>query len=348
MPLAFKRSFLALLAILICCLSLVSCHKRQTVITGFYYWKTNFTLSPDESALLKNSNAQRLYLRFFDVEQGWQENFPLIPVGRLEVTDSIPKDVEVVPVVFITNHAISVLDSAQIVKLADKIRRKVQRMCDVNHITSPKEYQLDCDWNAETRKPYFQLVALFKEQVQPARVSVTIRLHQYKYMAKTGVPPADRGILMFYNMSNVRSPESDNYILDIAEAQKYLSPKVDYPLPLDIGMPVYSQGVMFKENKFQNLVESEEVEMAITNKWLKPLSGNWYQCTADSGAYYNYLDTAMRIRYERVTPERLLIAANMLKNVAARDSCNIVFFHLDSFQCKNFTANDFKKVAASF
>ncbi|MGG2305049.1 hypothetical protein ACE4Z6_26875, partial [Salmonella enterica] len=93
--------------------------------------------------------------------------------------------------------------------------------------------QIDCDWTLGTKEKYFSLLKRIKERMA-LPLSCTIRLHQVKYQAKTGVPPVDRGMLMYYNMGHVEGATETNSIYDPANADKYVSYVKDYPLPLDV------------------------------------------------------------------------------------------------------------------
>ena len=64
-----------------------------------------------------------------------------------------------------------------------------------------KEMQVDCDWTQGSRAAYFALLRALRDRLhaQGRRLSATIRLHQVKCSADTGVP-VDRGMLMAYNL----------------------------------------------------------------------------------------------------------------------------------------------------
>jgi hypothetical protein len=88
-------------------------------------------------------------------------------------------------------------------------------------------------------------------------LTATIRLHQYAQPGKTGVPPADRGMLMPYNVGKIAEPGDVNSIFDEATAEPYFRGTKHYPLPLDIGLPAFAWGVQFR---MVQLFESREVE----------------------------------------------------------------------------------------
>ena len=81
------------------------------------------------------------------------------------------------------------------------------------------------------------------------KIEVTIRLHQIKYASKTGVPPADSGMLMYYNMSDFTSIDTKNYILDIDVAKRYHYNFDTYPLALDLALPLYTQATIIRFSK---------------------------------------------------------------------------------------------------
>src|SRR6185295_19004173 len=119
------------------------------------------------------------------------------------------------------------------------------------------EIQIECDWNASTRESYFLLLRTIRAQLHAGKIlSGTIRLHQIKYRAQTGVPPLDRGVLMFYGMGDPASPGEKNSILDLDTARKYTAYLKNYPLFLDAALPVYQWGILFHEDHFRGIIRS--------------------------------------------------------------------------------------------
>ena len=57
-----------------------------------------------------------------------------------------------------------------------------------------KEVQFDCDWTESTRVQYFAFLRESRKLFSGWRVSSTVRLYQYKYPEKAGVPPIERGM----------------------------------------------------------------------------------------------------------------------------------------------------------
>jgi hypothetical protein len=120
--------------------------------------------------------------------------------------------------------------------------------------------QIDSDWNESTESLYFEFLRALKKQSHK-KISVTIRLSQITYaksmkqfarkgkrtaeeinsIYNVGVPPADKGMLMYYNMNNAFYTSTKNYVIDNVEGAKYMINFDKYPLKLDIGLPIYYQ-----------------------------------------------------------------------------------------------------------
>lgn len=216
--------------------------KRQ-VTTAFYHWKTTVALSHEDSTMLHETGCKKLYVNFFDVIPNGDTakfKYPAVPGAHTEGLSELPKDMEIIPVIYVTNEAILKMDSAEIPLMAEKISRKLSRFVKWGGIDSIRELQIDCDWTHRSRDRYFYLLKEIKRISQVPVLSATIRLYQYKYFKKTGVPPVDKGVLMFYHMNAVRDYDSKELILDVEEGKKYLTSAV-YPLQLDYALPLFSE-----------------------------------------------------------------------------------------------------------
>ncbi len=117
-----------------------------------------------------------------------------------------------------------------------------------------QELQIDCDWTLSTKSNYFKLLEKLKEKLNKT-LSATIRLHQVKYAKKTGIPPVDYGVLMYYNMSDIANFDSKNSILDNNIARKYHYNFDTYKLKLKLALPLYSQAIQFRHKKALSIFE---------------------------------------------------------------------------------------------
>ena len=99
-----------------------------------------------------------------------------------------------------------------------------------------KEIQIDCDWTDSTRNRFFRFTRTLGKlaHAEHSLISATIRLHQIKYFERTGIPPVDRGVLMFYNMGKLAAASERSSIFNTEDAEKYTSRLSQYPLPMDL------------------------------------------------------------------------------------------------------------------
>ena len=142
-------------------------------------------------------------------------------------------------------------------QLGVNICHKIRLIADSNGLEKIKQVQIDCDWTVETKTRFFELLLAFKKAMPEAILSCTIRLHQVKYFKGCGVPPADKGMLMFYNMGNLSSLNNINSIYDPGIAQKYLVNFENYPLQLDVAVPLFNMAILYHANKPVNTVSPE-------------------------------------------------------------------------------------------
>lgn len=215
-------------------LLLCACNGREErkVQRSFYYWKTVFHLSPKEAQTLQALSVHKLYVKVFDVD--WDEaTLSVKPVAKSIFKESPPKDVSIIPVVFITQEPLQRLDKAGLDSLAKNTASLLSAIANANKLSLSAEVQMDCDWTSNTKEAYFYLLQQVKQQpfFQNKTLSATIRLHQLKFISQNGVPPADKGLLMAYNMGNLRYPQTANSIIDEGELKKYVNNLKTYPLP---------------------------------------------------------------------------------------------------------------------
>jgi len=250
-----KYSALALNLLLISILitSLQSCKKAGNAKSGFYYWKSNFKLDASQSQILKQVADDKIYIRFFDIN--WDSNTNrAFPNAIINFTQSVSK-LNITPVVFTANKTFEQIKDTAIDSLAIRTNALINHIAQKQGIIF-KAVQFDCDWTLSTRDKYFHFLSTFKK-LSGYSIEATIRLHQVKYKLTTGVPPVEKGILMFYNMgqvnANLRQPSS---IYNEGDAGKYVIYISKYPLPLDVALPLFSWAVDIREGRVVQIYES--------------------------------------------------------------------------------------------
>lgn len=230
---------------------LTGCQKSQPkeIDTAFYFWKSNFQLLENEKFTLKENGVNKLYIKFFDIswnegKQTFQKDAPI------RFSEKLPDSCQMIPVVFITNQTLKNIPKNELDSLANFILKGISKL-------SPKVYQeiqIDCDWTLSTKQKYFSLLKTLKKS--GLYLSATIRLHQVKFYEKTGIPPVERGMLMCYNMSNWRSPITLNSIYSPKLLSQYTERLAQYPLSLDVVMPIFHWTVVFRNNRFLYFVNN--------------------------------------------------------------------------------------------
>lgn len=312
--------------------------------TSFYYWKTTFKLSTKEKHLLQKNNIKTLYVRFFDIDIS-KENGKPVPLGVLNHADSIPNQLHIVPVIFITNRTFINVPKSEIATLANNVVQKINAIK-----SSYEELQFDCDWSGKTKENYFY----FLEQVRKVTgknkiLSATIRLHQVKYSYRTGIPPVDRGMIMFYNMGDVSRQNETNSIYLKSNADKYNKYLKEYPLASDVALPIFTWYVHYSDDKITGLI-TKKATPEITDTLHFARIGKSFSFTVkmsfvENGIYYKIGDV---LRKEEVSEEDLVSAAKDLGDNLPVLKRRIVYYDLDELNLKNYNENIFKKISGTF
>jgi hypothetical protein len=195
--------------------ALSSCKRESKADAAFYYWKQTLTLNKAQQQILDEVAAGKLYLRFFDIK--WNSSSGKAhPEAIISFKDPV-KTTKLIPVIFITNQTFEKLSTAGVDSLAMQSNTLLQHLAQEQKI-SYQYVQFDCDWSLGTKDKYFQFLKSFKA-ISKKQLEATIRLHQVKYQVRTGIPPVDRGILMFYNMGKLSAkPEDPNSIYNPKDA----------------------------------------------------------------------------------------------------------------------------------
>jgi hypothetical protein len=319
-----------------------SCQQKEKPIISFYYWKTIFRLSPKEKSTLATNQVKRLYIRYFDIDLSpeTQKAYPKSPIRFEDATPNF----EIIPVVYIKNK-VMLNPKLNVLDLAKKTNSFIQQINAKNNINI-QEIQIDCDWTLESKDNYLRFIEAFKK-VSNKKLSATIRLHQIKYFKKTKIPNVDRGILMYYNMGKI-APDSLNSIYDRNIANRYLSSLKNYPLPIDIALPIYSWGIHIRDGKTIGLRNKIDINNLKNNGSFVLTKNNWFTVANSNfkkGIYYKENDL---LKPETITSADLLEMATDLEENTEQNPKEIIFYDLDEFNIKNYDTALFKKIIDCF
>ena len=317
-----SKLLLSLLAILL----FMGCKKGTNMVTtdsandstarnSIYHWKTTFNLDSADVSFLKRHDVKRIYVRMFDVatEPNFlSEGTDVVPIATTKFESPVPKDVEIVPVTYITLDALREMQNRE-AEFANIIIERLLAMANYNHCGKIREVQFDCDWTGSTKGIFNKLCETAKDSLnaQGIALSATIRLHQ---MQETP-PPLDRGVLMVYNTGALKHPESKNSILHMDDVKPYLKPTT-YALPLDYAYPTFGWGVLFESDIFVGIV-------------------------SETSQPVNDLE---RIRRERPTSAEVLeVKAEVEKAFGAPARGNILY-HLDASQLAHYSDSSITQI----
>ncbi|MCS6820281.1 MAG: hypothetical protein NZ551_00260 [Microscillaceae bacterium] len=323
---------------------LYQCNRSDKQIKpAFYYWQTKLQLSENEQVYLQKLQVSQLFIRFFDIDFN-PETQEALPLASLKLPTQSLKNVEVIPVVFITNRTLRFIKTNKIEVLAKQLVRKVQKMHA--HATSNplQELQVDCDWSVETKEKYFALLKKIAQELpKTVYLSATIRLHQLKYPAMVGVPPVHKGLLMYYNMGDLVGSQTQNSILDNEIAKKYLQNYHTYTLPLDFALPLYGWGVVLRENKVVHLL-NEIQTTDLEKKNFEPIAKNTFKVKKSHYFAGVYLYENDELRVENPTLNDLQQACRLLQKQINQPNTRLIFYHLSPNILRKFEVKDLEKL----
>ena len=301
--------------------------NSHTVNRSFYHWKQSFHMEEVEIQMVEDLELKNLYLRFFDII--WQPPTGAIPTAIVHFQSPIPDSLSLIPCVYIENKVFQQLQgNTEIEDLAKKSATKIQTLLKKSGKLQITEIQMDCDWTGSTQLAYFHFLASFKKHFEAdLTLSATIRLHQIKYSEKTGVPPVDKGMLMYYNMGKIKEPQTPNSILDNQIGRQYISSKTNYELPLDIALPIFEWGVWFHNDKFSGIFNDLNAGKLKEIGDFKLLQKNVYMLQQDTIAGNRYLRKGDVIRLEGVSAKVLKEAVVICRQAVNTEELNVSFYH---------------------
>lgn len=305
-------------------LLLCACNSEERKVQrSFYYWKTVFRLRPNEARTLQRLSVQNLYVKLFDVD--WDEaTRSAKPVAKSIFKESPPKDLRITPVVFITQEPLQRLNENGVDSLAKNMDGLLSSVAGANDLKLSNEVQLDCDWTEATKEIYFYLLLQLRRQpfFKNKILSATIRLHQLKFMSQTGVPPVNKGLLMCYNMGNLRHPQTKNSIIEEEELRKYSGNLDNYPLPLDVALPIFDWYVLFEGSVYKGLVRDFDPGGDEAKKSRIDFTGD----TLVNGRLFK---SGQWLRHERSDAETVTACALRISKKLKTREPTVILYHLD-------------------
>ncbi|MFK7786774.1 MAG: hypothetical protein AB8B56_16765, partial [Crocinitomicaceae bacterium] len=118
----------------------------------------------------------------------------------------------------------------------------------------------------------------------------------------------------------------------VNEMSKYLDTHVDYSVPLDVALPVYSWMQCYDRDYFKGVIHGpiEQYKPLMTHD-----QGLWYTMKTDTMISTMYVRKGDRIKMERVRQDDLSDAVDLIRESGVlKDDATFSYFHLTSNELK--------------
>lgn len=313
--------FIFCMVLFVSCKNKISDSKSNRKVFNFYEWGQNANCTYATKEVLSSANTKTIYIHYFDIvnqlkNEDESEPYPTYVINEI---DSCFSDYEIVPVVFIANSVSNKID------LHKKISNLVNQISMSHFKKKFSKLQLDCDWDEHSRSSYFTLIDSLSKTFE---VSATIRLHQIKYKYDTGIPPVKKGVLMLYNVGEFGRFD-ENSILDSRIVNDYISSDSDYPIKLDIALPLFSQIVLKNNDGVLRLMSGQYRHELEENKNIfSKTNDNVYLVKKDTLFKGFYLSKGFNLKIEDLNFEEIENSYSIVKS-SKLNLCDIILYRLD-------------------
>jgi len=359
---------------------------KPEVVRSFCYWKTSHDSSQSDDSLVKSMRLRHMYVRFFDVDWNPYAREPQ-PVGTLRSVNWDVEQIEITPSIFVTNEVVLSASKKQLDSLAYRIKKRVGTVLEEYQMEQAhakayriaheayysennkrkvwlnvdsiakiekerikpncKEILIDCDWSEKSKKNYFYLLQRLKTCFSEYKLSATVRLWQYKYRTKAGIPPVDKGLLMCYNLTSPADFKTENSIGTSKEVEDYVS-EDGYSLPLDLALPLYSWSVVFRGNQFKGILSDYDAFLTDTVHFRK-LSEAHYVFQDDILIGDTYFRNGDEVRIEKISDSEIKKMIAVLKSkIAVNEQTKVTFFSFDKKYINDYGIENISKYYSLF
>ncbi|PHI20199.1 hypothetical protein CEQ90_08385 [Lewinellaceae bacterium SD302] len=309
-----------------------------------------------------------LFVKCFDVT--WSGGRPEA-VAQLEIEykdEGAPLPFRIVPVVFITNEVMRRVSNDGSMELAQNILLLLDNLLGYQtcpacpqggrgssagespQSSSYRELQIDCDWTAGSRKSYFKFLSDLKSLLpEEVTLSVTVRLHQFRDRKAQGIPPADRGSLMVYNVGDLNRWETENSIIDSNITTNYLTNagQGEYPLALDLALPLYQWGAVYRQGKLAYLIDELGVDDLSDSLRFESLNQHRYFVSQKTYLDGYLLYSGDNIRLESSPYGTLSAVAKQLSIVPSFEEQRLLFYRIGSELSETTSASKLRNLSHS-
>ncbi len=341
--------------------------KHNEVVRSFCYWKTDLYFDDELDTLASDLKIKHFYVRYFDVDWNpyTEEAQPVASIRNIYFGKT---NTQLTPSVFITNDVVLKSTKIQLDTLANRLCKKInkisenyfeqsattyantiayadyekqkgdeKKMMDIAPLVAKRKLELknsvqdiliDCDWSEKSKDNYFYLLEKIKSKFPKFKIEATIRLWQYKYLTKAGIPPVSAGLLMCYNMSNPEDRKTENSIGTSNDLEQYVTHD-KYPLKLNIALPLYSWSLVFRGNQFKGIL-SNDLDFTKDNINYKKIDDNKYVLQDDIRVGDIYLRNGDEIRIEKISDSEIQdMISTLTDKIKIDKTTRVTFFSFD-------------------
>jgi hypothetical protein len=342
--------------------------KHNEVVRSFCFWKTGLSLDGKSDTLASDLKLKHFYVRYFDVDWNPYVK-QAQPIASVRYIDFGKTNTQFTPSIFITNDVVLKSTKPQLDTLVNRLYKKInqisekyfeqsatsyankiayadyekqkgdeKKMMDIAPIVARRKLELqknihdiliDCDWSEKSKDNYFYLLEKIKSKFPNYKIEATIRLWQYKYFEKSGIPPVESGLLMCYNMTNPEDRKTENSIGTSNELEQYVTHD-KYPLKLNIALPLYSWSLVFRGNQFKGIL-SNEMDFTKDSINFKKTDDNKFVLQDDIRVGDIYLRNGDEIRIEKIADSELQAMIETLTDkIKIDNTTRVTFFSFDN------------------
>ena len=293
---------------------------------SFYHWKSKAIYSKTFENAINASRTNKIYLHYFDVNTVHnpnRNNDEIFPTYVLKNVSKEYQDFKIIPVVYIRNNVFKTKD-LDITELSDRIQKLINQITEKHFDIKIKQIQIDCDWTESTRGAYFELLKNLQKYFE---VDVTIRLHQVKFKERTGVPPVKNGTLMLYNVGDLNSKQH-NSILESSIVDQYINAETNYPLTLNIALPLFSQTIVSNLNNEIKIIKDTERPILENDSHFKKIDEVNFMIVKDTLFKGFFLYKGYNLKLEELKESEIIASYKIIKKSNLKIN-EIIFYHLD-------------------
>jgi hypothetical protein len=353
---------------LFCLLELGCKSEKHDVIRSFCFWKTDLSFDEKSDTLASALKLKHFYVRYFDIDWNpyVKEAQPISSIRHMDFGKTntsftpsvfITNDVvlkssktQLDTLVNRIQHKVNQISEKYFEQVSQSYANQIANLdyekqsgkaiqvrMDTKPIAAKRKLELknnihdiliDCDWSEKSKDNYFYLLEKIKLKFPNYKIEATIRLWQYKYYEKSGIPPVDSGLLMCYNMKNPEDRKTENSIGTSDELDQYITHD-KYTLKLNIALPLYSWSLIFRGNQFKGIL-SQNIDFTNKTDYFKKTDDNKYVLQDDIRLDNIYLRNGDEIRIEKVSDSDIQDMISILTDKIKIDkTTRVTFFSFD-------------------